>query len=263
MKKKSATIGIIATIIALIIIISYLFTLNHDYYKIKSRVEKIKEALPIDENYKTVGWLRVQGTNIDFPVVKEKYTQSFSYPIDKEEYVWLMNEKEEYKDNIIISGHNIFNLSKNPKISDNSFKRMESLLAFVYYDFAKKNQYIQYTLKQKDYIYKIYAVAFIKNEDMNSLFRESDNDYTSKVIKDQINLYKEKSLYDYDIEVDEKDKLITLVTCTRFFKEQENVNFIVSGRLLRENEKNKKYEIEKNKKNYLKLEEEMSDNNVK
>ena len=76
-------------------------------------------------------------------------------------------------------------------------------------------------------------------------------------------MYKEKSLYDYDIEVDEKDKLITLVTCTRFFKEQGNVNFIVSGRLLRENEKNKKYEIKKNKKNYLKLEEEMSDNNVK
>ena len=93
-----------------------------------------------------------------FPVVKEK-NGAYKYPVDKDKYVWLINASNQYKDFIIINGHNIMNLSSNPKIKEKGFTRLEALMAFVYYDFAKENQYIQYTVDQKDYLYKIFSVA--------------------------------------------------------------------------------------------------------
>ena len=254
MKKKTTIIYLISIGIALLFLIYYTFISEKDYYKIQSRVKNIETTNKIGEDYDNVAWLRIQGTNIDFPVVKEK-NGAYKYPVDKDKYVWLINASNQYKDFIIINGHNIMNLSSNPKIKEKGFTRLEALMAFVYYDFAKENQYIQYTVNQKDYLYKIFSVAFIDNSSINAFINPTD-EYTKEDIKEQIKLYKEKSLYNYDIKVNEKDKIITILTCTRF-KKNQNVNFVVSGRLLRKKEQIKKTKIHKNTKNYKLVEDAM------
>ena len=65
-----------------------------------------------------------------------------------------------------------------------------------------------------------------------------------KIYLEQI---KELNIYDFDIDVDETDKLITLTTCTRMFGQFDKRQLVVVGRQLRENEKMNNYESKANK----------------
>ena len=141
-------------------------------------------------------------------------------------------------------GHNILNLSKQPKIGMDYFSRFDDLMAFIYEEFAKENQYIQYTIDGKDYLYKIFGVFFEKEYKLD-IYHQGD--YTEKEMKDYIKQIKESSFYDYDVEVLENDKIITLSTCTRFF-EGTTKQFVVVGRMVREDEKVKKYDVKANAK---------------
>lgn len=221
-----------------------------DYYKVESRVENVKNNTISDSNYETAGWLRIQGTDIDLPILysEDKYED---FPVEIEDFVWTRNSDKKFSELITVTGHNIFNLSAKPKIKSSSFHRFEELMAFVYYDFAKDNQYIQLTWDGKDYIYKIYAAGFVNQTDI-TFFPE----YTS-MTKENIELEKEiirdSSIYDYDVDVNENDKVISLSTCTRFFGIDGNVEFYVSGRLLRDGEKIRHYKVTKNS-NYNEIE---------
>ena len=61
------------------------------------------------------------------------------------------------------------------------------------------------------------------------------------------------NIYDYDVEVDQNDSIISLITCTRFFGVDQNLEFYVSGRLLRGGETTSDYKVEKAK-NYKDVE---------
>lgn len=252
-----------AVVIGLIIFLSIKIIKNNTgYYKIESRVEKVKKAKPIENSgFKTMGWLKIQGTNIDVPIVRSDNIYE-EFPVQLDSFVWTTNKDDKFHNNISIVGHNIFNLSSHPKIKSNSFHRFEELMSFVYYDFAKKNQYIQLTIDGKDYIYKIYAVEFLKEAEHTSFPRHDD--YSKDEIKKWSDFFKKESIYDYDVDVGENDKLISLVTCTRFFGSDANMEFYVHGRLLREDEKTNLSKVSKNK-NYQKIEKILKgdDNNEK
>ena len=64
---------------------------------------------------------------------------------------------------------------------------------------------------------------------------------------------KDKSIYDYNVSIDSNDKLISLITCTRFFDGESGVEFAVSGRLVRPGEFMMHYSVYKNN-NYKKIE---------
>ena len=53
-------------------------------------------------------------------------------------------------------------------------------------------------------------------------------------------------IYNYDIDVNSKDKIISLITCTRYFGLYGKTQFRVDARMVRENEKIVKYKIETN-----------------
>jgi len=226
--------------------------LNKNTFKIESRSEMIEKSKKEDsDNYETVGWLRVQGTNMDMPILLSK-NNSDSYPVEKDNYAWTMADDTKFHNVMNLMGHNIFNLSSQPDINPDLTKSFESLMSFVYFDFAKENKYIQLTIDDKDYIYKIYSVDFIYATDVT---RFTVLNYNNKdVVKEQLNMFKENTLFDYDVDVNENDKLLTLVTCTRFFGNQEQrKDFLVNARLLRDGEKIKDYNIKKND-NYNKIE---------
>ena len=239
--KKCITLFQILLLVFLIGIIISKKLFSHDYYKISPRTEKVKNIIVENESNtnKTIGWVRVQGTNIDLPIISN---DEGNYIVQVEGYAWIDNTlsiSENYK---AILGHNILNLSSNPLKRSNDFKRFEELLYFVDYDFAKENKYFQITLNDEEKLYKIFMVGFVQKN--IELFGFTENNYLEKI--------KELSIYDYDVKVNKDDKIISLITCTRFLGQTLNYSFYVTGKEVSENEKVTNYSVAKNK-NYEKV----------
>ena len=247
-QKQLMLLGTFAILILVlfVIVLFEVFINNKAYYTVKSRVTDVSMAKESNNNadYQVVGWVKVQGTKLDMPILTGINDDS-NFPVKMEKYVWDVTGDGKYHNKLNIMGHNIYNLSSEPKKSSDKFNRFEELMAFVYYDFAKENKYIQITIDGKDYLYKIFSVDFIDAVDVD-MFPKGD--YSKEDINYQINLFKENTLYDYDVDVNENDDLVSLITCTRFF------DFLVNGRLVRDDEKVDNYSVKKNEANYNKVE---------
>mgnify|MGYP002624262546 CR=1 FL=1 len=257
-KSKTLVLSAILCCTVLVLLIVMVVLSNHEYYSLSSRVDKVKREAKKEKNkkidYQTMGWIRVQGTNIDYPIIQhiEDADEEDSYPVEKESYFWSRNSDDKLHNNILINGHNIFNLSSRPKRKSKLFKRAEELMSFVYYDFANENKYIQLTIDNHDYIYKIFSVAFIDGSD--ATFLPHFDDISSKAMRDYLDILNQNSIYDYDVDVNEKDKIISVVTCNRMFSDDSKEVLYINGRLLRDNEKINNYGVKKNK-NYGILED--------
>lgn len=244
-KKNSLVIlGIVVIVLLGIAIVVFAFNANKnkkndtEYYHPESRYEKA--ASTIIEGTETKGWIMVQGTNVDYPVVLEKEIVK-----GVKEYAWVSDDYIEGETRMAIYGHNIQNVSSEPLITDPNHLRFEQLMSFAYEDFAKENLYIQYSHDGVDELYKIYAIGFYDTNDDNGL------SYHHTIQADRINEYietvKENSIYDYDVEVNNSDELLSLITCTRFFGANELNNFKIDARKVRDGEKIEKYSVQSNK----------------
>ncbi|MBR2711663.1 MAG: class B sortase [Bacilli bacterium] len=243
---------IIPILVILFIVISLIIinSKKEEIYKIEDRRENIKEEKKSDtELYNTIGWLRVQGTNIDSQVIHytSKYNDTF---IDKN-YVWNLSDSEELENRTIIIGHNLLNLSATPGVNKNNYTRFDDLMAFIYYDFIKENKYIQYTIGDKNYIYKIYAVT--SDIDYISATEAISHDFSESERSQYIKKVKKESIYNLDVDVNGSDNLITLITCTRMYGQSYHSSFTVEGRMLRDGEKVTDYTVSKTD-NYKKIE---------
>lgn len=251
-RKKRFVIGIILLIsccIVLTLLIKMKLT-TEATYEIDSRIENIEENKKNDtEEYWTTGWLKVQGTNIDLPIYVFKSLET-TPAVEIGNYAWDLSSEGKMINKVNIMSHNILNLSSSPLVNKKYFTKFEDLLSFVYYDFAKENRYIQYTVDNKDYLYKIYSVSFEPSWKVN-LYKEGNR--PKKEIKKLIEEYEENSIYNYDVEVNENDNLISLMTCTWFYGTKKHYTFTVNGRMVRENETIDDYKVEKST-NYKKVE---------
>ena len=233
-------IGVLVTIlvITMIIILSLTFIkkTSTPFFVFESRTENTKKEL--EKNPSTVGWVKVQGTDIDYPIVKDaNYLNTPTEIIDR---IWLSKYYEKSANRMVIYGHNYLNVGRKPLITNKTHKRFEQLMSFVYYSFAKDNLYIQYSYDDEDEIYKIYAISFYDyDEDIGQSY------YDKKEITEYINTAKKKSIYDYDVDVNGDDKIITLMTCTRYFGDTSKQQFRIDARKLRKKEKIEKYSVKK------------------
>lgn len=211
-------------------------------YKIQSRVNQVKEYSLKDDGYKTVGWLRVQGTNIDYPVL---YGPGYDFGMKTDDFVWTEVDFEKLNNIVYITGHNFLNLSKKPLIANENHKRFEQLMSFAYLDFVKKNKYIQYTINGHDYLYKIFAVSFTKSTELDIYNYTSFN---KKKMKKYLDRCLDESMYDFDVDVNTDDKVISLITCTRMFdySEEGEKEFKVDARLVRDGENLDNYDVKEN-----------------
>lgn len=210
----------------------YLFkSFSPSKYVIESRVDNLNSIKEDDiDSLKTVGWLRVQGTNIDYPVI---YAPGFNLNLITDDFAWTEADYKNLNNIIYISGHNIKNLSKNPLITDEKHSRFEQLMSFTYYDFAKDNQYIQYTFNGVDYVYKIFSVSYVDFYETDVYNKDS---YSKEKLINYIHKAKELSLYNYGVDVNENDSIIALDTCTKMFGSGSSMHLRVVGRLLRKGE---------------------------
>lgn len=246
----SMTIIFIIVIVLLIAgLIKTIANNNKPYYEKESRVERVSKYTKENQNFTTLGWLRVQGTNIDYPVI---YGNDLNFNELLDDFTWTEDEEKKLTNRVFILGHNIRNVSSNPIIADKNQSRFEQLPSFTYLEFAEKNKYIQYTIDGKDYLYKIFSVSIVNDNKLD----HSTRDFSKAELKEYINQSLKESFYDFDISVNENDNIITLITCTRFYGRANHYSFKIDARMVRDKEKIKNYSVKENS-NYKKIEETM------
>ena len=250
--KRKKILYILLILLVILIIVLLLISSHSPGKKLKimdvsfdDRTEELSkvsfdEAIP-------VGWVQVQGTNIDLPVLIVGINADI--PVT-ENYSWQSINYNQGENREVIIIHNLLNLSSNPSTNMKELNFFEGLMAFVYHDFAEENLYIEYLKDGKREVYAIYAAGFYDNEyDLGQSYSSPKN------INNYIEMVRNNSIYDYDIEVDSSDKLITLKTCTRFFGNSEKQQFQIDARKLSDDEKTYYYSVEKNSLYYELLEE--------
>ncbi len=210
------------------------------YYESKERTDNITKYNKTHEQTKAIAWIRVQGTNIDYPVIYSDGSVNIQEITD--DFTWVLNDIDDVKNKIFVLGHNIRNVSRNPIITDKNHTRFEQLPSFMYLDFIENNKYVQFTINGKDYLYKIFSVSIVKDSELSyqttSLDKEELKEYIDKSLKE--------SYYDFDIDVDENDNIITLATCTRFYGYSPKYTYKIDARMVRDKERIKNYDVKGN-----------------
>lgn len=208
-------------------------------YNVEDRtkdVEKYKKK----KNSNVIGWVKVQGTNIDMPITSTVET-------GLENFAWINEYNGKFQDYIPIFGHNFRNVGYRPIVGDNKMQRFEQLLSFVYSDFANKNKYFQVTINGKNYLYQIYAVSFVYENGLNYKYEKLPSDVKKEYIDNAL----KESIYKYDVDVTKNDSLAALYTCTRLIG--PNHSYLkVDGKLVKNSNKGYNYDMHE-KKGYKKI----------
>ena len=160
-----------------------------------------------EENPDTVGWLKVNNTDIDTPIVKA---------IDNEFYLSHdFNKKYNEVGWAFADFRNSFpNLSKNTIIYGHTYRNSSlafSTLKYVLEDdwlSNSDNYIITFTTENKELKFKIFSIYTTKKTN-NYLNTYMDRETFEAFIKDA----KEKSVKDFEEEVDFNDNILTLSTC--------------------------------------------------
>ena len=169
------------------------------YEKVFSTLQEI--------NKDTVGWLTVNNTRIDYPVVQAKdndYYLRRDYYQNKNRHGWIFmdyrNNPDELNENTIIYGHNLANQTM--------FGTLRYALNSYWYK-KSANQIITFNTPNENMKFQIFSIYTIP----------TTNDYlditfpTTDAYQAYIDLVKGRSIYDFNIEVATDDKILTLSTC--------------------------------------------------
>ena len=133
---------------------------NEDENKEESKVDfnKLKE-----QNSDAVAWIKVNNTNIEYPVVKgsnNSFYLNHSFDKSNNSAGWIFadyrNKFDNTDKNIVIYGHNM---------KDNSmFGSLKNILNSDWYDNEENTNIILYTENEKC-IYKVFSIYKIESED--------------------------------------------------------------------------------------------------
>lgn len=254
-KKQKSERKVILTISVLILFLLVLggirILTNLSSVTIDSRVSDLKDYKEKHDKLNATAWLKVPGTNIDYPVLKD--SDEIKYEEDNIQYLWENGDLSKLNKINYVMGHNIMNLSNNPLITEKNHVRFEQLMSFTYLDFAKENEYVQLTIGDKDYLFKIFSVSYPDSFGVNSYNTEYVN---TEDVENYINNSLKESIFKYDIDVNKDDTILSLITCTRMFNSSNQRNFKVDARLVRKNEATRNYNVTKTEM-YDEVEEQM------
>lgn len=165
------------------------------------------------KNSDLVGWIRIEDTNINYPVVQTPDNANFylKHGFDKEysdygcPFVQENCDVQEPSDNVIIYGHHM-----------NNGSMFADLEKFKSKDFWKNHKSISFNTLTDKYEYEIVAVfkTFVYSDSPESFkYYHFVNAVTPEDFSAFVAKCKELSLYDIGVSAEYGDKLITLSTC--------------------------------------------------
>lgn len=158
-------------------------------------------------NKDTVGWLTVNNTKIDYPVVQAKdndYYLKRDFYQNKNRHGWVFmdyrNNPDELNENTIIYAHNLANQTM--------FGTLRYALNSYWYK-KSANQVITFNTPNANMRFQIFSIYTVP----------TTNDYLdvtfpgSAEFQAYIDLVKGRSIYDFNVSVGTDDKILTLSTC--------------------------------------------------
>ncbi len=177
---------------------------NEDENKEESKVDfnKLKE-----QNSDAVAWIKVNNTNIEYPVVKgsnNSFYLNHSFDKSNNSAGWIFadyrNKFDNTDKNIVIYGHNM---------KDNSmFGSLKNILNSDWYDNEENTNIILYTENEKC-IYKVFSIYKIESEDYYIKKEFSDDNNFEQFV----NTIKKRSIKEFNTDVSKDDNILTLSTC--------------------------------------------------
>lgn len=170
---------------------------NNEEYKID--FAKLKQ-----KNSDAIAWIKVNGTDIDFPVVKgtdNSYYLTHNFDKEKNKAGWIFadyrNKFDGTDKNIIIYGHNMKNGSM--------FASLKDVIKEEWYN-NENNKYIALITENENCKYQVFSVYQIETEEY----------YLQKNIsnfKEFVEKIKGRSKKDFNVDIKETDSILTLSTC--------------------------------------------------
>ena len=252
-EKKGKSRKIIIAILTLILVISIAYITYYFYnqHKEKQDNQDILDNIEIDisqvtekttermlqirelqkENEEVIGWLEIEGTKINFPVLqgtdneyymKHTYKKEFSNDgsifLDKD-YKW-----EPPSSNLLIYGHN----NKNGNM-------FQDLLKYQEESYYKEHPFIRFTTEKSDDTYEIISAfnsrVYYKSEQNVFRYYYFVNAETEEEYNEFVNNCKSSSIYDTGKTATYGKQLLTLSTCEY---SQEDGRFAVVARKVTE-----------------------------
>lgn len=194
-------------------------------------------------NSDIVGWLQVPGTSINEAVVQgsdndyyirrdalKNYAFSGSYFLDYENTVGD-GTAGQLSQNMIIYGHNL-GAPQGVKDDPDGVK-FAQLLKFDNIDFAREHPYFYFTTSAGTHIYEIFTVFY--SEDVLTPVPYHFPLFTETEYKGLISDVRNRSQFDYNVEIGPEDKLMTLSTCSYkygTYTQNPRQRFVVMGKLM-------------------------------
>lgn len=160
----------------------------------------------IDKNTDTVGWIKVDGTKVNYPVVQaddNDYYLEHAFNGNKNLGGWIYADYRvdfnNFGKNTIIYGHNMNNKTM--------FGSVPSMLNKSYFN-DRSNNFIKISTPSSNSVWKVFSVYTIEPEVyyLRINFKTEDfQTFLDTLIK--------RSLYDFGVAMTTDDKVLTLSTC--------------------------------------------------
>ena len=206
---------------------------NVEIDNIQVTEQKTERMLQLEElkkdNEEIIGYLEIEGTNINYPVCqstdndyyirhnyKKEYSKDGAIFLDKD-YDWNIPSS-----NLLLYGHN----NKNGTM-------FQSLLEYAKEDFYKEHTKIRFTTNKEDSIYEIisvfYSRVYYKSEQNVFRYYYFVNAENEEEYNEFVNNTKKSSIYNIETTAKYGDQLLTLSTCEY---SQEDGRFVVVAKKL-------------------------------
>lgn len=221
-KTKSVSFTFVQLILIAIIIFSGLkiYRWYIDNGKSSDIIEEVKESITVDENNKTiidfsllkeknsdtVAWIKVEATDIDYPVVKvsnNDYYLNHSFDKAVNGAGWIFADYKNTFDgtdkNIIIYGHN--------RRDGSMFSSLKNILNTEWYN-NENNKYVTFITEETSAKYEVFSVYQVENEDYYI-----KTDFTGNEFNTFLETIKNRSIKNFNVDVNDTDKILTLSTC--------------------------------------------------
>lgn len=177
-------------------------------------------------NNETVGWINVNNTNINYPFVQginNTYYLNHSFDKSYNSAGWVFmdyrNNKEMNNKNTILYAHG--------RIDKTMFGSLYKTQYPAWYQ-NRSNHIIRISTPSVNMSYQIFSVYKIEEE---SYYIQTDFSSDSEYLE-FLNTIKERSKYNFNVVLNESDKIITLSTCAN-----DKERYVVHAKLIKKSER--------------------------
>lgn len=160
-----------------------------------------------EKNSDTVGWINVNNTNINYPFVQTKdnsYYLNHSFDKKYNEAGWVFLD---YRNNKNLNNKNTI-LYAHSRLDKTMFGSLSKVLKSSWYN-NKDNHIIRLSTDTENTLWQIFSVYKIPEESYYITTNFNNNEEYNKFL----NTIKQRSIHNFNTNLDTNDKILTLSTC--------------------------------------------------